>query len=99
MEAQLSTVEEAEELALAPVAEAIEVPAEDATPGQQVTRKRSRVHEVFIADPNDANYVVCQCRENVALGRVCGRGLKPSGSTTPLWTHVEKKHPVTHTPG
>ena len=81
---------------MAPVAEAIEVP-EDATPREQGTRKRSRVREVFIADPNDANYVVCQCRENIALGRVCGGRLKPGASTTPLWTHVEKKHPATHT--
>ena len=40
MEARLSTVEEAEALAVAPVAEAIEVPAEDATPREQGTRKR-----------------------------------------------------------
>ena len=94
MEARLSTVEEAEALAVAPVAEAIEVPAEDATPREQGTRKRSRIHTVFIADPNDDNYVVCQCQET--LGRVCGRSLKPGSSTKPLWTHVEKKHPATY---
>ena len=59
-------------------------------------RKRSRIREVFIADPNDADYVVCQCSEKVAGGRLCGGRLKPGVSTTPLWNHVEKKHPCTY---
>ena len=51
VEARPSTVEEAETLAVAPVAEAIEVPAVDATPNQGAGgHKRSRVYEVFEAD-------------------------------------------------
>jgi hypothetical protein len=97
VEAQLSTVEEVERLMALPVAEAIEVPAEDATPRDEGGhRKRSRIREVFSDDPDEPNYVVCQCRENVVGNLICGCRLKHGGSTTPLWTHVKKKHPCTH---
>jgi hypothetical protein len=98
VEARLFTVEEVERLMAAPLAEAIQVPAVDATPRDEGGhRKRSRIREVFSDDPDDPNYVVCQCRENVVpRGHVCGGRLKPGGSTTPLWSHVKKKHPCTH---
>ena len=70
-------------------------PAVDATYCDHGNR-RSRVHEVFSADPNNANYSVCQCVEKVKGGGVCGQRIKSTSSTKPLWTHVEKKHPVTH---
>ena len=95
VEATLTNVENVE--AAMAVAEAIEVPAEDATPRDEGgTRKRSRIHEVFIADPNYADYVVCHCSEKVAGGHLCGGRLKPGGSTKPLWNHVEKKHLCTY---
>ena len=85
VEAQLSTVEDVERLMALPVTEAIEVPAEDAAPRDEGGhRKRSRIREVFSDDPDDLNYVVCQCRENVVGNLICGGRLKPSGSTTPL---------------
>ena len=72
----------------------LEAEPEDAT---AALRKRSRVHEVYSADPNDDNYslCVCQCRENVQGGRVCGGRIKSRGSTKSLWNHVQKKHPCT----
>ena len=94
VEATLSTVEEALNLAVGPIATAIEVPAEDATPA--TSGKRSRVHEVFIADPNNADYSLCQCVENVKGRSVCGRRIKSSSGTKPLWNHLEKKHPGIH---
>ena len=70
----------------------LEAEPEDAT---AALRKRSRVHEVYSADPNDDNYSLCQCRENVQGGRVCGGRIKSRGSTKSLWNHVQKKHPCT----
>ena len=60
----MSTVEEVETLTALPVTEAIEVPAEDATPRDEGGhRKRSRIREVFSDDPDDLNYVVSrECR-------------------------------------
>ena len=74
------------------MAEVLEAEPEDAT---AALRKRSRVHEVYSADPNDDNYSLCQCRENVQGGRVCGGRIKSRGSTKSLWNHVQKKHPCT----
>ena len=99
VEARLSTVEEVERLMTAPVAEAIELLAEDATPrdgGGHRKRARIRGSSAMIPMTRTSNYVVCQCRENVPGSLVCGGRLKPGGSTTPLWTHVRKKHPCTH---
>ena len=96
VEARPSTVEEAETLAVAPVAEAIEVPAVDATPNQGAGgHKRSRVYEVFEADPTDTNYVFCQCREGVFGGNSCGERVKSQHGPTILWNHLKSKHPAT----
>ena len=86
VEARPSTVEEAETLAVAPVAEAIEVPAVDATPNQGAGgHKRSRVYEVFEADPTDTNYVFCQCREGVLGGNICREACQePTWADNPL---------------
>ena len=97
VEGRPSTVEEAEALAVAPVAEAIEVPAEDATPNEGAGgRKRSRVYEVFEADPTDTNYVFCQCREGVFGGNTCRERVKSQHSPTILRNHLKSKHPATH---
>ena len=62
---------------VAPVAEVIEVPTEDATPNEGLAGKRSRVYEVFEADLTDTNYVVfCQCREGVVGGNICRKRVK-----------------------
>ena len=73
-EAQLFNMEKAEALAApaVPTANAVEVPAQDATPNelQRKTKKRSRVHEVYETDPADTTYSLCQCLTSAA-GRVC----------------------------
>ena len=93
VEATLSTVEEALNLAEAQTATAIEVPAEDATPAvpaDGANRKRSRVHEIF---RKDGLYSFCQCQENVTAGGACGKRIKNDAGTKPLWNHVERFHP------
>ena len=81
---------------VAPVAEAIEVPAEDATPNDGLAGKRSRAYEVFEADLNDTNYVFCQCRERVVGGNVCRKRVKCCHCPATPWSHLKSKHPVTH---
>ena len=91
VEAQLMTEE-----MVAPVAEAIEVPAEDATPNDGLAGKRSRAYEVFEADLNDTNYIFCQCRERVVGGNVCRKRVKCCHCPATPWSHLKSKHPVTH---
>ena len=81
------------------MAEAIEVPAVDATPNEGLAGKRSRVYEVFEADLTDTNYVFCQCREGVVGGNICRTCVKSCHGPTihVSWNHLKSKHPVTHT--
>ena len=95
MEAPVATEEESVTLASHEPALAIELPAEDATPASGM--KRSRVHEVFTADPNNSDYSVCQCVEKIYGRSVCGQRIKSTSGTKPLWNHIEKKHPIMHT--
>ena len=96
VEAQLTTEEHTTTVAPVPVTVAIEVPAEDATPNEGAGgRKRSRVYEVFEADPTDTNYVFCQCREGVFGGNTCGERVKSQHGPTILWNHLKSKHPAT----
>ena len=96
VEAQLTTEEHTTTVAPVPVTVAIEVPAEDATPNEGAGgRKRSRVYEVFEADPTDTNNVFCQCREGVFGGNTCRKCVKSQQSPTILWNHLKSKHPAT----
>lgn len=86
--------EDAEALAAMPTADAVEVPAQDATPNepaQRKARKRSRVHEVYETDPTDTTYSICQCL--ASTGRVCKARIRHCNGPSALGSHLKKKHP------
>ena len=60
------------------------------------SRKRGRCYEIFEVDSTDDSYCVCQARENVAGGKVCGRRITAQWGATAIWRHLQAFHPHTH---
>ena len=54
------------------------------------SKKTSRVYEAFITDPTDSNFYLCQSKENMPGGCVCGERM--ASYTQSLWLHLQYKH-------